>query len=156
MGGSTQTKSGPRSSAVSNAVLAKKQKTIKTQDIASSRPPRRLAALEQSENLRSCWVSRKLGTEARQPIIPRLMTTMRMKMRWLEVVGKEEDDSGESGEEDDPVVKKGHEGGAHRIKGGGSTARAAVCEDPRAVGQLVAGPALEAALSKTQKPASLG
>ena len=126
---------------------AKKPRTEKTQDIASSRPPRRLAALEQSENLRSCWVSRKLGTEARQPIIPRLMTTMRMKMRWLEVVGKEEDDS---------VVKKGREGGAHRIKGGGSTARAAVCEDPRAVGQLVAGPALEAALSKTQKPASLG
>jgi len=34
--------------------------------------------------------------------------------------------------------------------------RAAVCDDPRAVGQLVAGPALEAALSKNQKPASLG
>jgi len=37
-----------------------------------------------------------------------------------EVVDKEEDDSGESGEDDVPVVKKGREGGAHRIKGGGS------------------------------------
>ena len=31
---------------------AKKPRTEKTQDIASSRPPRRLAALKQSENLK--------------------------------------------------------------------------------------------------------
>jgi hypothetical protein len=147
MGGSTQTKSGPRSSGVSNAVLAKKPRTEKTQDIASSRPPRRLAALKQSENLKELLGQQEARDRGKTADNTETDDDDEDEDEDEEVVGKEEDDS---------VVKKGREGGAHRIKGGGSTARAAVCEDPRAVGQLVAGPALEAALSKTQKPASLG
>ena len=127
MGGSTQTKSGPRSSGVSNAVLAKKPRTEKTQDIASSRPPRRLAALKQSENLKELLGQQEARDRGKTADNTETDDDDEDEDEDEEVVGKEEDDSGESGEEDDPLVNKGLIGSRVVYP------RAAVWEDPRAV-----------------------